>query len=81
MHPKYGIGDTVYVLLGDKVTTETVMGVVATFDSDLRRYDTKKVPKFREFRYFFDMKTSAESYGWIAESRLFTSKEELLAAL
>lgn len=70
-----------FLLKENKAIEEKVMGVCALFEEDYKSWSDKKVPKFREFRYYFEIKSSIAQYNWIKGSDVFASKEELIASL
>jgi hypothetical protein len=78
--PKYQIGQTVYYLKDSTVKAEMVLGIFSSFDRD-RYYNSTKPAKFLTFLYSFEVSKDVSQYGWIEESKLFITKELLLASL
>jgi hypothetical protein len=71
--PEYTIGDTVFLLDGNKIEGKTVRGVVAIYD-----YDKKK---FSHFKYYLNVSNEVSTYDWKQAQSLFRSKEDLIASL
>jgi len=78
--PKYTIGQDVYFVRDNEVVSQPVIGVAAVFDRD-SRVTAKKPPMFEEFRYTFEIRRELTAFGWVSESRIFPTKEDLLATL
>lgn len=79
--PKFKIGDTIFYLNERKVVKqEIIVGSFACFTEDAK-YGDKTSHKFKEFRYYVDIKERPRDYGWISESNVFTTKKELIDSL
>ncbi len=81
--PKFRIGDKIFRIKDQKISEETIMGVLAIFDDHLVPHygsPNKKI-SFEHFAYFFEIREAPYQYGWIKESEIFSSKEALIASL
>lgn len=78
--PKFNIGDAVFYLNDSQIKNSIVVGIFSCFDDDTS-WDARKKPKLVQFKYHFQIRTETYAYGWISESKVFATKEELIASL
>ena len=78
--PKFNIGDKVFVIDNNKLEKKIVFGIYTLFESE-PGYSSKKPPKFKGFKYFFEIADSNKGYSWFDEKDVFRTKEELIASL
>lgn len=69
--PKYKLGDEIFIL-EEKVERRKIVGIVALF--------TQK-GVFSKFKYWLSKNEVIQTYGWMAEEKIFATREELLASL
>lgn len=73
--PKYKIGDTIYRIDNNKVVPQVITGVFTIFKT------SGELKKVEDFRYCTRISAGMETYGWINESDVFSTKEELIKSL
>ncbi len=70
LEPKFNIGEDVWVRTYDFSLFSTIKAIKATNDRPF-----EEVMRIYDYQYYVDC------FGWVEESNIFTTKEELLKSL
>lgn len=79
--PKFNIGDTVFFIHESGIVERLILGIFTIFNKNLYEGESIKDAKVLRFEYYTQVQKDVDKYGWKNESKLFSSKEDLIASL